>query len=761
MAPPPIIPVKLGATEALFISKDLVAEGIKGFPKGTSCGRDGLRAQHLLDCLGGAASVLASDLLEGITSVCNLFLQGRCPSVLGEFVASAPLTPLLKPGGGIRPIAVGTIWRRLVSKMAAKIVGQEVGPYLEGNQFGVGVPGGCEAILHSVNRLMEEKGQCGSYTMLLVDFRNAFNLVDRNVMLEEVQKKCPMLTPWVEFCYAQPGRLYYEDEILWSSIGVQQGDPLGPLLFALVLHPLILKVVEECDLLLNAWYLDDGTIIGDTSEVAKALNIISKEGPKSGLHLNIDKTEVFWPKEDSRSRMEGLFPTNIVRPVGGVKLLGGAVSTDKDFREGLALKRVEKAISLMSAISKLDNPQCELLLLRSCAGVAKLSYALRTCDPDAFSAAQVRFDSALRCSLERIVTNEGSGFGEWQYRLATFPIRRGGLGVISAADVMNYAFIASRLQSKELQGKILANAGINHSSMGSSFSKALASYAQVCTVVPDTVSISVPNAMHALADRYFSCVEKELVTLFELDVRQQTIWECSKEDKAQDFLYAIPIEGLGNSMDARQFRASLCYRMGVPLFQEGGYCPSCHKKVMDKYGDHAVACGSEIGYKYRHNLVRDTLFDIMGRAGIGVQKEAPLGFLSTDGRVGLRPADILVYGWDRGKNVCIDVTGVSPLVGSEKGGFRHGIALDMAVKKKHIKHSEVCSKNGYGFLAFGFTTFGGVGTETLELVRRIGKVLEGHTLGKGYSKYLWPRLSFCIQRGVSAQLVSRLPINFL
>nr|GEW40699.1 putative reverse transcriptase domain-containing protein [Tanacetum cinerariifolium] len=35
-----------------------------------------------------------------------------------EFVAYAPLTPLLKPNNGIRPIAVGTIWRRLVSKVA-------------------------------------------------------------------------------------------------------------------------------------------------------------------------------------------------------------------------------------------------------------------------------------------------------------------------------------------------------------------------------------------------------------------------------------------------------------------------------------------------------------------------------------------------------------------------------------------------------------------------------------------------------------------
>ena len=66
-APTPVLPSC--NEEALYVSKDKVLRMIHSFPKGTSCGRDGLRAQHLMDMPGGAASVIADSLLCSITKV--------------------------------------------------------------------------------------------------------------------------------------------------------------------------------------------------------------------------------------------------------------------------------------------------------------------------------------------------------------------------------------------------------------------------------------------------------------------------------------------------------------------------------------------------------------------------------------------------------------------------------------------------------------------------------------------------------------------
>ncbi|GKC10406.1 hypothetical protein Tco_1007188 [Tanacetum coccineum] len=132
---------------------------------------------------------------------------------------------------------------------------------------------------------------------------------------------------------------------------VLQGDPLGPFLFAFILHPLLHKIKDSCKLLLHAWYLDDGTVIGDSEEVARVLGIIKF--------------------------CEGLFPVDIWRPSSGVKLLGGAVNRDANFISGLAMWKSTNAIDLMSLLSQLHDPQTELLFLRSCMAMRAQSWVLQ------------------------------------------------------------------------------------------------------------------------------------------------------------------------------------------------------------------------------------------------------------------------------------------------------------------------------------------------------------------------------------------------
>ena len=154
--------------------------------------------------------------------------------------------------------------------------------------FGVGCPGGVEIVAHSLRDVLH-KHKDSNLALLKIDFKNAFNLMDRDAFVKATSAYFPALERWTRWCYEKPPLLVYNHESQFvSETGVQQGDPLGPLYFCCGLQSLV-DEISKLNPVYQKWYMDDGGIIGTRATVLDAWEILKKKGPEIGLVLNPNK----------------------------------------------------------------------------------------------------------------------------------------------------------------------------------------------------------------------------------------------------------------------------------------------------------------------------------------------------------------------------------------------------------------------------------------------------------------------------------------
>ena len=178
----------------------------------------------------------------------------------------------------------------------------------------------------------------------------------------------------MESCYSsQPHLLLGEDRIS-SCCGVHQGDPLGPLGFALTLHPIVERIKAGVpDLPLNVvWYLDDGTlVVGPPADLTTTLQIVERHAPEVGLKLNRCKSHLYIPKDTDPSLLT--LPSDIPISRQGLCLLGCPVGPP-DFCKEIFSSRPAKVKASLEVLPDLDDCQMEIALLRSCLSLPEVSY---------------------------------------------------------------------------------------------------------------------------------------------------------------------------------------------------------------------------------------------------------------------------------------------------------------------------------------------------------------------------------------------------
>ena len=165
----------------------------------------------------------------------NLLISGKVPVQLARFLAGGNLVALEKNNpnclADIQPIAVGEAIRHLAGKCLCVITKEKAHDFLAPLQLGVACPAGAEEIIHGLRDCVDEHWPDADFAVLKIDLHNAFNWVSRHAVLDASGLHFPELLPWSSWCNGQHPALWHPLGTISTEIGVQQGDPLGPLLF--------------------------------------------------------------------------------------------------------------------------------------------------------------------------------------------------------------------------------------------------------------------------------------------------------------------------------------------------------------------------------------------------------------------------------------------------------------------------------------------------------------------------------------------------
>ena len=149
-----------------------------------------------------------------------------------------------------------------------------------------------------VLRCLIKNPQPKENVILIIDFKKAFNSINRQFMLKKVFEIHPEIYKYSHSAYSQPSFLFYGDSVIKSCEGTQQGDPESPAL----LSDSIQDLIDSLESKINLWYLDDGNLSDDYRTVLKDLKKFVEAERTLGLEIKPTKSLIVFPGDITEKR---------------------------------------------------------------------------------------------------------------------------------------------------------------------------------------------------------------------------------------------------------------------------------------------------------------------------------------------------------------------------------------------------------------------------------------------------------------------------
>ena len=392
------------------------------------CTGFGDASNDLCDAMASCARRLATSFVD--------------PSSLQAYVSCRLISLDKKPG--VRPIGIGEVLRRILGKAVLYLLRDDIQEAAGSLQLCAGHECGIEAAIHAMKSVFDDDETEG---LLLADATNAFNCLNREVYLRNIQHICPALSSIAINTYRQPARLIVGGEVILSSEGTTQGDPIAMPLYALGVLPL-LKLVTTAGTV-QAWFADDSGAGGKLAPLRSWWSSLTDQGPSYGYHLNPSKS-VLLVKPGCYDRAKELFAdTGVDIRVDGCRYLGAAIGTPA-FLQSFLDAKAKSWLGQVERLSDIAQSQPQAAYSAFTNGLQnKWSFLCRTMPNAATALAPVEkiiADKFIHAITGRLVNAEDRA-------LLALPCRHGGLGVVNPTELSSQYELSCRI-TESLQHNI-------------------------------------------------------------------------------------------------------------------------------------------------------------------------------------------------------------------------------------------------------------------------------------------------------------------
>uniref|UniRef100_A0A8D8WJ63 Reverse transcriptase domain-containing protein n=1 Tax=Cacopsylla melanoneura TaxID=428564 RepID=A0A8D8WJ63_9HEMI len=354
---------------------------------------------------------------------------------------------------GVRPIGIGEVLQRICAKTMAIVTGEDVQETCGARQLCSGIKSGLEGAIHGFSSVFDDSETEG---ILLVDARNAFNVLNRQAALWNVRVLWPRCSRFLFNTYRGFSIIMFRNsaETLLSKEGTTQGDPLAMLFYGVGIMPLIDKLMST-EWVQN-WYADDSACIGKLRMIRKWFDLLRSKGPNFGYYPEPNKSYLV-VKPEYQEEAETVFEGLNVNVVTGTRFLGGVIGNE-DQRKDYVKEKVTMWISCVNqlSIAAEKSPQAAFSVMTKSlqSEWSFIQRVVENCQEEYIPLREIIQSTLVPAIFQHEISPN-------EHELFHLPTRYGGLGIHDPVETATHAFEVTTEKCRVLVNSLIKQEPLN------------------------------------------------------------------------------------------------------------------------------------------------------------------------------------------------------------------------------------------------------------------------------------------------------------